>query len=930
MATDVNTSANSNAAAEAAARRAAEAAEAARRAAIEAAKAAEQARQQAEAAAKAQAQAAKTAESAAKDVGQARKDLVHGQQQLENAPPAQREAAKKNVEKLKSEVDSSREKLKTANRGLLEADTKLQKAQENVARQSKNAEEAMLKANTAAKKDTLNYAANVINPFKSADPFSQEQISKAGPSATEIKDAFDGATGTERDALSKKLGVESSTDTKEIQANLDANRDFAALKQDPAKAKTLEQLNIRDGKDLRGFGKNLAAQADGTAPGKNTLNLKGIQDKESLASIVQTSANTLEGPAKDTLKNELFAQQVAIGQDPQKAANLKGTDLAVAAYNNELKDVVNKPVKDWTEADANKYTKALADQVEKYKGDPEAVESLMTMSGEQLHRSAQLVGQGTEHKGSKEEMAGLTANLSRIGNAAPQRAAAQLALGIAKEIPEDSEQNYVDDGFSKFIDEGGSSKFRDTLAAALQQSGKEDAAEELVEKGGGGFSLGDIAGDVWDGIKDAGEFLVDKAGDVAEGAYNFVSEQVVGKLGDSIRNAAANALNIDDQINKLKSTGDSFTVKAGVEGTLFGADLGAGVEMKVTKTDTGYSMELQGNGTAGVASKLKLPGLTDAELSATGTASATVKFNFSNAAEVEKASETVAGVAIGAAATAGPLAPVGAAMLASAGDELGFIGDHYQSTTLKFEGKGEISGEAGASLGLPGAKLGGSVSNATAIEIPKSGPPNLILTQKVGVEGKLDVAGGTALPSGGTFSPGKIDGKAEISLETKVPIDLSPGELISDPVGALKQAGKTAVDKSTTKLSANVELAAGAEIEGGPIKLNGRQGLQVQLSAEAKTKDIVGSLGKALSGDLSGALRTLDQGTKVTGKVSAYTDDKVGFEDEGVSIGIASIDVTAEAKTRSSEVLTDFTGTPSELLKKFGSVVNGVGFTQTA
>ena len=929
MASDVSNTGNSNAAAEAAARRAAEAAEAARRAAIEAAKAAEQARQQAEQARQAQEKAAKAAESAAKDVGQARKELVHGQNQLENAPPAQREAAKKNVEKLKGEVDSAREKLKSANRNLLDADTKLQKAEEKVARESKSAEEAMLKANSAAKKDTLNYAVNSINPFKSADPFSKEDIAKTAPKATEIKDAFEGANGAERDALSKKLGVEASNDPKEIQANLDANRDFAQLKQDPAKAKTLDELNIRDGKDLRGFGKKLADQVENGA-GKDSLNLKGVKDKEALKSIVQTSANTLEGTAKEKLQDELVAQQVAIGQDPQKAANLQGTDLAVAAYNNELKGVVTKPVKDWTEADANQYTKALADQVEKYKGDPEAVESLMTLSGEQLKRSAELVGQGTEGQGSKEEMAGLTHNLSRIGNAAPERAAAQLAIGIAKEIPEDSEQHSVDDGFSKFISEGGSSKFRDTIAAALKQEGKEDAAEELIEKGGGGFSLGDVAGDVWDSVKDAGDFLLDKAGDVAEGAYNFVSDQVIGKLGDSIRNAAANALNIDDQIHKLKSTGDSFTVKGGVEGTLFGADLGAGVEMKVTKTDTGYSMELQGNATAGIASKLKLPGLTDAELSATGTASATVKFEFKDAKEVEKAAETVAGVAIGAAATAGPLAPVGAAMLASAGSELGFIGDHYKSTTLKLEGKAEVSGEAGNSLGLPGAKLGGSVSNATAIEIPKSGPPNLILTQKVGVEGALDVAPGVGLPSGGTLNPGKVDGKAEISLETKVPIDISPGQLISDPVGELKKAGKTAVDKSTTKLSANVELAAGAEIEGGPVKLNGRQGLQVQLSAEAKTKDIVGSLGKALSGDLAGALRTLDQGTKVEGKVRAYTEDKTGFEEEGVSVGVASIDVTAEAKTRSSEILTDFKGTPSELLAKFGSVVNGVGFTQTA
>ncbi|HYH95838.1 hypothetical protein [Hyalangium sp.] len=923
MATDVRSSGNNNAAAEAA-RRAAEAAEAARRAAEAARRAAEQARQQAEQARQAQQNASKNAEGAAKQVGEARKELVHGQQQLESAKPEQREAAKKNVERLKGDVDSAREKLKTANRELLDADTKLQKAEEAVARSSKSAEEAMLKANTTAKKDPL----NALNPFKSDEPFSKDEIAKAGPKANEIRDSFDGADGAARDELSKKLGVDASTDSKEIQANLDANRDFAQLKQDPAKAKTLSELNIRDGKDLRGFGKKLATQAEGGAE-KDALNLKGVKDKEALASIVQTSGNTLTGKAKETLQDELFAKQVASGQDPNKAANLKGTDLAVAAYNSELKDVVTKPVEDWTEADANKFTDALADQVEKHKGDPEAVESLMTLSGSQLKRSAELVGKATEEKGSEDDIKGLTNNLSRIGTAAPPRAAAQLAIGIAKEIPEDSEQNWVDDGFGKFISEGGSAQFRDTIAAALKEEGREEAAEELIEKGGGS-GLDDIAGDVWDGVKDAAGFLADKAGDAARGAYNFVSDQVIGRLGDSIRNAAANALNIDDQINKLESPGDSFTVKAGVEGTLFGADLGAGVEMKVTKTEDGYSMELQGEGTAGVASKLELPGLTDAELSATGTASATVKFDFKNAADVEKAAETVAGVAIGAAATAGPLAPVGAAMLASAGSELGFIGEHYESTTLKLEGKGEVSAEAGNSLGLPGAKIAGSVSNATAIEIPKDGPPNLILEQKVGVEGNLDVAGGVGLPSGGTLSPGKVDGKAEISLETKVPINLSPGELISDPVGALKQAGRTAVDQSTTKLSANVEFSAGAEIQGGPVTLGGDQGLQISLSAEAKTKDIVGSLGKALSGDLSGALSSLNENTKVEGEVRAFTDDTLGFEDKGVSVGIASIDVTAEAETRSSEILTDFEGTPSELLEEFSGVINGVAFNRAA
>jgi hypothetical protein len=837
------------------------------------------------------------------------------------------------VEQLRGSVDSAKEQLKTANKTLMAAEEKQQKAEEAVARLSKGAEDEMKAANTSATK----VPGNAAIPG-GGEPFSQETIAQTGVHANELRDAFDGASATQREALSKKLGVDASTDTREIQAGLDANKDFAQLQQDPTQAKTLSELNIRSGQDLRRFGQTLASQANGipdtqaTGKGaKSGLNLKGVTDKDSLASIIQTSAKTLDEPAKTTVSGELFAHQVANGQDPNKAANLKGVDLAVAVQQTAMKDVVNKPVGQWTAADASKYTQALADQVEKYKGDPETVEALMTMSGKALERSAQLVGKYSNENGPKDDVLGLTKNLSRIGNAAPERAAAQLAIGIAKEIPEDSEQHYVDDGFGKFIDDGGPSRFRDTIAAALKQQGKDDAAEELVEKSGGS-GIGDILGDVWDSVKDAGKFLLDKAEDAATAAYNFVSKEVIGKLGDSLRNAAANALNIDGQIDKLKSEGDSFTAKAGVDASLFGADLGVGVEMKVTKTDSGYSMELEGEGSAGVAEKLKLPGLGGVDLSGTGTASATVKFNFDNAKDVEKASETVAGVALGVGATVagGPLAPLGVAMVASAGDELGFIGDHYDSTTLKLEQKAEVSADVGAQLGLPGATVGGSVSNAQAVEIPRSGKPNLILDQQVGVNGDLDIAGPVGLPSGGTLKPGKVGGSADISLETKVPIDLSPGELLSDPVGALKQAGKTAVDESTTSLSANVEFSTGAEIEGGPVTLNKNEGLQVSLSAEAKTKDIVGALGKAITGDLHGALDSLGKNVDVEGEVRAFTDDKAGIDKEGLSIGIASVEVTAEAETRSSRILTDFEGTPAELLQKFGKVVDGVDFTKTA
>src|SRR5689334_22829790 len=115
MPTDVRNTGNNGdaaAAAAAAARQAAEAAEAARRAAAAAA-AARQAAEAAQAAAEA---ARSRAASAGKNVGQTRRELAQGEQQLQGAKPEQREGLKKNVDRMRGEVDGAKTELKTANR----------------------------------------------------------------------------------------------------------------------------------------------------------------------------------------------------------------------------------------------------------------------------------------------------------------------------------------------------------------------------------------------------------------------------------------------------------------------------------------------------------------------------------------------------------------------------------------------------------------------------------------------------------------------------------------------------------------------------------------------------------------------------------------------------------------------------------------------
>ncbi|MCP3144902.1 hypothetical protein [Pyxidicoccus xibeiensis] len=905
-----------------------EALAAARRRAEEAARRAEQARQAAE-------RARQAAERAAQQAQQAQQKLTQANQALQKAKGPEKQPAQERVDAARRELDQATRQRTTAN-------AQLQQAEETVARTSKVAETDMQSANVIA--------AGANKPAA----FTANQIARSGLRANEVRDAFQGSGARQTD-LARVLGMAPSTQTNDIAATLKADREYAKLYQDPKSSQTLRTLNIYNGQDLRAFGQRLADRAQGGDPSSTDSGMSSIQDRASLAKVIRTAGNTLEGDAAATVSNEHFARSVSSGQDPLDAANTTPEDMAVAVFREQVEGAVTKPVDEWNHADANAFTEALAEQVEAHQDDPATVEAMLTLAGPRLQRSAELLGEATQTGGlSESDVEGMSENFSRIGNAAPPEAAAQLAYALAKEIPDGYEQEQVDDGFGKFIDNGGDSKFRDLLAGALAHQGKEDAAEELLKKGAGSL-LSDPGGfiedrfeDVAGAVGDVAEFFTGLAEKAVEEVYSFVSEEVVGRLGDAVRNAAADALNLDSQIDQLQSPGDSFSATANVEGSLLGVQVGAGVEMRITKTEDGYSMELSGEGSAGLAAKLNLPGLADAELEGEVTASATMKFEFDSVDQVTEAAETVAGVAVGAAATVagGPLAPIGAAMIASAGDEIGDITDAYTGTTLQIEARASIGADLGEKLGLPGASANASAANAIAIEIPREGPPTLVLNQSLEVEGSLDITGPVTLPGGGNLAPGNVEGSANIGLETRVPIDVDLEELISDPVGALEDAGQNAIDNATTTLSGGFEFSSGIGVEGGGVNLSQNEGIAVDLHATANTRDIASALSKALSGDLGGALGSLAEDVTISGSVRAFTQSDAGIgsaaertdgdannevDGEAVSVpGLGSLEVTAAVSTRSSRELAEFEGTPADFLRDFSSIIDGVAFEEAA
>ena len=334
----------SAAAAAAAEARARAAAEAARKAAEAAQRAAEAARQQAEAARKAAEAAKQQAEAAKQQAAAAQKEVAAAKEsfstekkalgdKLKELKPKAAEAgqkpnlqadqkALKATQDQKAKVDEAHKKLQAAEARLQAAEKKVQAAEEKSVLASKQAETQMQAANEAAKAEGLK------------PPYSDEQLQKNQVSAQQVKDAFEGASSQRQAELNKSLGVDGTQNTQAIQKELGADREVARLAARPETKAVLDQLGIRDGKDLNKLANRLDAQANAQGDFSNVpflgnlqnADLKGVKNKEALAQVLQGAGNTLEGNSKALLTDKKFAEAVANGTSPHDAAKAR-TDL---------------------------------------------------------------------------------------------------------------------------------------------------------------------------------------------------------------------------------------------------------------------------------------------------------------------------------------------------------------------------------------------------------------------------------------------------------------------------------------------------------------------------------------------------------------------------------------------------------------------------
>lgn len=608
---------------------------------------------------------------------------------------------------------------------------------------------------------------------------------------------------------------------------------------------------------------------------------------------------------------------------------------AAGTARDEALAAVGVPVEQWTSKEAAQYTAYLAQVVAEHPGDIALADALIVVSEQELQRGAELLGNATENKDDeKADVKALTENVSILGNAASEDIAAALAIVVAEQIPNDSEQNWVDDGFGEFVDRSGDERFLEMLGAALHSQGKGDASDEMLHTSAGGvFGEGGLFDDVFTAIR---EF----PGNVWEFAY----DRVLNPAGDWLRDRITGALAIEQRIAALNEPGDSIFVGADVAGNVLGMDLDFAGGVKISITDQGrYRVELFGEGALGVAQELSLPGvnLAEGELSADISLGMSLSFEFDSAAEATAAAESITGMAAGVALLGTPAAPLGGVLIAATADELDWVGSAYTGASIELTGTLQAGGklpDVAESLGIPEAQVKGLAAAGVRLEILPNGTQNLVYSTAFALEGQLDLDAPVDLP-GGMQLGRHMGGSVSLQVETSVPLDMDMDDLLADPVGTVVEAVANPAGASTTTVNGVVNLQEGGS--GGVSTASA--GIQLQFKAAVdQPGDMYSAISQAVGGDLLGALTTLGDGnTEFTlrryaettigiGDPGEFVDGNADNEAEGESVsvpGVISAEITVGYAQRVSDIV--WSGQADAIPEVFGEALDGVLF-QTA
>lgn len=356
----------------------------------------------------------------------------------------------------------------------------------------------------------------------------------------------------------------------------------------------------------------------------------------------------------------------------------------------------------------------------------------------------------------------------------------------------------------------------------------------------------------------------------------------------------------------LNSVGDSLTFKLGAEGTGGeGVNVGGGAsgEVKLTKTDDGYELTVQGEGKLTAGAEV----YADTEANAEGAIAVTPKFKFKTLEEAQQGLEAVARTgskavttpalfageyAVDTAAGAvekgahsasdkvekvpilGKYAAKGLDMVGDAAgkvddrskvsEDTNFLRDHLSSVTVQGSEAAELalSLNFGADVSNLGAAAKGKGTMTQSLEIEFTKPPTASYDAGVKLEAKANAGAGVGVAA---------DASVEVKTHTKMelnkdfnPLDLFNGKKPSTP-------GK--VTESTTTIETDTR---GRVLAGAGVSVDVGTGLKTSITADnqpgqngipkALTSEALDSL---LQGDPKPLVKNLGD-TPVTLKASFY------------------------------------------------------------
>ncbi len=484
------------------------------------------------------------------------------------------------------------------------------------------------------------------------------------------------------------------------------------------------------------------------------------------------------------------------------------------------------------------------------------------------------------------------------GNSPLFAAALHEQLKIQNRNPQAQKEikNALDPNWKK--DEGG---FMGFVKGAADAVGLDDAVD-LIKKGADAVGLDDAVELLKKGASAAKDFVEDTFGVVA---YH-------------------------DDVEKL-GKGDKITLAVGGSASIVGEVHGKG-KVEVTRgADGKYTVMVDAEAGVGVVAQAGVevgPGGVYAGAKATAGVGGKMEFTFDNAADANKAVDTVMDTAMKASGPAGAVGSFAVEHLADMHPQSpAWMSEHLSAMEVRVEGGGKVSAFAGFK-GPPAfagafANAEAEVRGALRVEFDHGKPENLVFRTEGQVKGKVGAGLGLGMapPPGTNQSRGAIPGAGGqvsadllVRMEERVPLkgDVGMGDLLSMAANPRSISQKVDFANTSARLYARGDFDAGGYIFGAAKGV----GIRGEIQVDGKPADILasGALNDAAQLHFAEAAGKLNDDLQVAGSFRTYDkhgiDEEIGFRAFGVG---AEIDLTAMNQDVSDNALWSSSGRPSEV-----------------